>query len=173
MTQLTLFAIAYLAAALGIEHGFLPLVGHAFGSEPWSQTRLIALGVILAAALRGEAEALPFAVISAILAGCAAAPGQIGCLVISYSIAAYAAGIAARWLDMNTFSIRFFVLLALIVGESWIFSGVRHLFWREWPIEIQWPAHLAVTLVGTLLYVPLAGWLVPRPRRAEARNKPA
>lgn len=153
----------YLLAALAFEFGFLPIFGGSWGEFarfiPASEIRLVALGVILAGLIRDEAHALVFGLASAALAGCVPGPGHLGATMFSFVAAASLASVAARWFYLEHATVRFAVIFGLVAAESWIESSVRHAFWPEARVEMQWWAHAATAAVGTALHPVLARWL--------------
>lgn len=151
--------LIYLILALGLEFGVLPLLGEPSGWLIWGQSRLVALGVIMAGCLRGQSEALPFALIAALLAGSAAGAGHLGATLLSFVLVAYLAGGARSWFYFDLFWVRTLVIAGLVLGESWVCSAVRHLFWPAVSIQLQWPIHLIMALIASLLYIPLKRWL--------------
>lgn len=145
-------SIVFLMTALGLEHGVFALMGETLGLFVWPESRLVALGVILAGCLQGGIRSLPFAMTAALLAGSAWGEGRLGATFVSFSIAAFASGWAARVLYFDRLSIRFFGLFGLILMESWVWSITRHVFWPETIVELQWPTHAVFAALGTVLY---------------------
>lgn len=156
MRNFFLVAVVYSIAALALENGVFPLLGDGFGFFPWGQARLIALGVILTGILRGELQALAFALPAAFLAGSVSGQGSLGCTIVSFSLLAFIAPAASRRFYLDRFWIRFSVIFILILGESLVWSLARHAFWASTTIEIQWPVHLVIALIAAIAYPLLA-----------------
>ncbi len=172
MSQKFWIGICYVLIALAIEEGALSQIGVTKGYVHWGDMRLVALGVILAGVLRGPFASVTFGLLAAIPAGAIMGPGNIGCTWLSFTLTAYLGTWVVRWFYLEYFSIRFAVLFGLIVFESWIWSVTRHFYWPQTPVEVQWPTHLVVALIGSLLYWPASavfrfrrGPLVPIGRR--------
>lgn len=157
--KLILAGAISLLVALGLEHAVFPLMNDPWGVIHLGEARIVALAVILAGCLRGELQALPFAIVAGALAGSVWGEGYVGCTLVSFSLAAYVAAGASRWFYFDQFSIRFLVLFGLIVFESFVWAFTRHLFWPESGIQIPWLIHAIVALIGAVLYIPLMRWL--------------
>lgn len=145
-------SIVFLLTALGLEHGVFALMGETLGLFVWSESRLVALGVILAGCLHGGIRSLPFAMSAALLAGSAWGEGRLGATIVSFSIAVFVSGRVARTLYFDRLSIRFAGLFGLIVMESWVWSITRHVFWPETIVELQWATHAVFAALGAVLY---------------------
>ena len=168
MTQLSFFGLVYLMAAVALEHGVLPVLGDAAGLPSLGQTRLVALGVVLAAMVWGELEALPFALVGAVAASAAGAEGTLGITMLSFAGAAMLAGAAQRVFYPDRFSVRFFLILGLLLFESWAWSWMRAIGRSGAGVDIQWGAHIGTALFGAALHPRLADWNAARSRIASA-----
>ena len=144
------FASAILLSllVLALEFAVLPHFG-------FTETRLMALAAVLAGCLRGELQAMAFALFLSIPVGALHGEGFLGITIASFAVAAYFGAGAARWLYFDQFSIRLIALFVLIVAESWMASIGRSFFWPQTVIEIQWGSHALVALVGAVVYTPL------------------
>jgi len=168
----TLFlGAAYLAIALGLENGVFPLWGESFGLVNWAEMHLVAAGVILAGALRGEVQGLVYALICSVITGSLPGPGYIGPTMLSFAVAAYGGSLAAQWFFMDRFGVRFVNIFILLVLESLIRSTVHQVFWEGLGPQALLGTNFVLALIMAGFYKPIKRSLgerslvAPTPRR--------
>jgi hypothetical protein len=165
VTRILSFSLFYLLIAIAVQFGVLSVLGDGFFA--WGDARPLALGVVLLAILRDRWTAIGFAMVAALAQGSAGGTGELGASWLSFFILAMISSGMPRWFYLDRFAIRFFVFFGLLSFEVLIYCFVRHLFWRELPIEFSWPIHALVALAGAVLYVPALRRLLHHDRVAE------
>lgn len=153
------FTLGFILVTLGIEHGIAPFIGQSWDHIRPTEMRLAAMGIILVGFLRRDWEVAFFATAVALPWAVMSGPERMGCTIISFVTVGWLATGMVRFFYLEQFSIRFAVLFGLILLESWIWSASRQLFWPELTVDIQWPTHLALALVGAVVYLPLRHYI--------------
>lgn len=152
----TVFSAAiYLILALGVEHGILPLWGDSWGLLPWSEVRLVVLGVILLSCQKGEIAGLAFALPAAVISGALPGPGFIGVTLISYSLVAFVAAASVRAFLFERFMVRLGVIYVLVLGESWLWSFLNQVFWSAAAPRVSLSMQLLVAFFAAAVYFPI------------------
>lgn len=168
----TLFmAAAYLVVALGLENGVFPLLGESFGLVHWGEMHLVAAGVILAGALRGEVQGLIYALVCSVITGALPGPGYIGPTMLSFAVVAYGGSLASSWFFMDRFGVRFFNLYGLLILESLIRTTAHQIFWEGLGPQALLGTNFVLALIMAGFYKPMKRALgersivAPTPRR--------
>lgn len=165
------FGAAYLAIALGLENGVFPLLGESFGLVNWAEMHLVAAGVILAGALRGEVQGLLYALVCSVISGALPGPGYIGPTMLGFAVVAYGGSLASQWFFMDRFGVRFVNLFVLLVLESLIRSAAHQVFWEGLGPQPLLGTNFVLALIMAGFYKPMKRSLgerslvTPAPRR--------
>lgn len=150
-----LVAAAYLFIALGLENGVFPLLGETFGAVRWGEAHLVAVGVILAGAVRGELQVLLYAAVCGVLAGSVPGPGYIGPTLLSFTLVGFGGALAAHWFFLDRFGVRLVNFYILLVLESLIRSIAHQALWGGPGPEALWVTNGLVALLAAGLYTPV------------------
>lgn len=162
---------AYLVIALGFENGVFPLLGESLGLVNWAEMHLVAAGVILAGALRGEVQGLVYALVCSVISGSLPGPGYIGPTMLSFAVVAYGGSLASQWFFMDRYSVRFINIYVLLVLESLLRSTVHQIFWEGLGPQGLLGTNFVLALIMAGLYKPIKRSLgdrslvAPTPRR--------
>lgn len=156
MIRTLIFTFLYLLVAELLEFAVIPQF-KAISAEQIDiilQLRLLAMAGILVGFLRGEMSGLWTALFAAGLFGFSQLPGYLGASIISFGLMAYLAGVLAHHLRFQSFLSRLFWIFLLLVGESFLQSLVRRVFWHYTSLDFTFYTLIALgltALIGALL----------------------